>query len=65
MTSFLVFLEFSKTKQRGEGSEQQQQTYNLPKVKTFSTDYKYHLNLTFIIHNKYLSTLYLYIYIHI
>ena len=34
MNSFLVFLEFSKTKQRGEGTEQQQnykftQGYNI------------------------------------
>ena len=40
---------------------------NLPKAVTFFTDYKYsyHLTLTFIIHNKYTSTLYLLTYMHI
>ena len=40
-SSFLVFLEFSKTKQRGGGTKQKQQIINLLKVITFSRDYKY------------------------
>ena len=50
-SSFLVFLEFSKTKQRGGGTEQQQQT------NTFTQGYNilhrlqvHHLTLIFIIH---------------
>ena len=63
-SSFLVFLEFSKSKQWGGGTEQQ--TYQ------FTQGYNilhrlqvHHLTLIFIIHNKYISTLYLYTYIHI
>ena len=37
-SSFLVFLEFSKTKQRGGGTKQKQQIINLLKVITFSKE---------------------------
>ena len=64
-SSFLVFMEFSKTKQRGGGTEQQQQIYQ------FTQGYNilhrlqvHHVTLIFIIHNKYISTLYLYTYIY-
>ena len=66
MSSFHVFLEFSKTNQRGEGTEQQQQTYQF--TQGYNILYRlqvHYLALTFIIHNEYLSTLYLYTYIYI
>ena len=53
---------FGVFKNREERQNNNRQTFT--QVITFSTDYKYHLTLTFIIHNKYLSTLYIYIYIH-
>ena len=59
--SFLLFSEFSKTKQRGGGTEQQQQIYQ------FTQGYNilhrlqvHHLTLIFIIHNKYLYQHYIY-----
>ena len=50
MSSFLVFLVFSKTNQRGEGTEQQQQTYHF--TQGYSILHRlqvHHLTLTFII----------------
>ena len=63
-SSFLVFLEFSKTKQRGGGTEQQQQTYQFTGYNILHRLQVYHLTLIFIIYNNYISTLYLYTYIH-
>ena len=64
MSLFHVFLEFSKTNQEGEGTEQQQQTYQF--AQGYNILYRlqvHYLTLTFIIHNKYLSTLLIFIYI--
>ena len=59
-----AFLELSKTKQRGGGTEQQQQTYQLTQGYNILHRLQvHHLTLIFIIHNKYISTLYLYTYI--
>ena len=49
-----------------EGETEQQQTYQFTKgCNIFHRLQVHHLTLTFIIHNKYISTLYLYTYIHI
>ena len=65
-SSFFALLEFSKTKQRGGGTEQQQQIYQ------FTQGYNilhrlqvHHLSLIFIIHNKYIFMNNIFIYIHI
>ena len=64
-SSFLEFLDFSKTKQRGGGTEQQQQTNQFTKGYNILHRLQVcHLTLTFIIYNKCISTLYLYTYIH-
>ena len=56
--SLLLFLYMLIERRRRRG---RQNNNSLPKVVTFFTDYQvYHLTLTFIIHNKYTSTLYLY-----
>ena len=60
-SSFLVFLEFSKSKQWG--GETEQQTYQFTNI--LHRLHVHHLTLIFIIHNKYISILYLYTYIHI
>ena len=61
--SLLVFLEFSKTKRRGK--EKEQQTYQFTLCYNILHRLQvHHLTLTFIIHNKYISTLYLYTYIY-
>ena len=56
-SSFLVLLEFSKTKQRGGGTEQQQQTYQF--TQGYNRLQVHHLTLIFIIHNKYISIPYM------
>ena len=54
----VVFLEFSKTNQRLEGTKKQQQTYQFTQgYNILHTLQVHHLTLTFIISNKYLSTL--------
>ena len=64
-SSFLVVLEFSKSKQWGGGTEQQQQTYQFTQGYNILNRLQvHHLTLIFIIHNKYISTLYLYTYIY-
>ena len=58
LSSFLVFLEFSKTKQRGEGTEQQQQTYQFTQGYNILHRLQVHHLLTFIIHNNNMLILY-------
>ena len=54
-SSFLVLLEFSKTKQRGGGTEQQQQIYQFTQGYNILHRLQVHQTLIFIIH-KYLYT---------
>ena len=67
-SSFLVlfFIHVINRKEEEEGeTEQQQQTYQFTKgCNILHRLQVHHLTLTFIIHNKYISTLYLYTYIH-
>ena len=48
----------------GGGTEQQQQTYMYQGYNILHRLQVHHLTLIFIIHNKYISTRYLYTYIH-
>ena len=60
--SFLLFLEFQKKKNREDGvTEQNQKAYQFTQGYNILHRLKvHHLTRTFIIHNKYISTLYLY-----
>ena len=64
-THSLYFWSFQK-QNREEGGGTEQQTYQF--IQGYNILHRlqvHHLILTFIIHNKYISTLYLYTYIHI
>ena len=61
-SSFLVVVFFNRKKEEeGETEQQQQFTKGCNILHRLQV---YHLTLTFIIHNKYTSTLYLYTYMH-
>ena len=63
-SSFLVvvFIHVNRKEEEGETEQQQQFTKGCNILHRLQV---YHLTLTFIIHNKYTSTLYLYTYMHI
>ena len=65
-SSFLVFFCMHvNRKEEEEETEQQQQTYHFTQGYNILHGLQlHHLTLTFIIHNKYLSTLFSYTYIH-
>ena len=62
----LYFLSFQDHQNREVGVTEQQQIYQFTQgYNNFHRLQVHHLSLIFIIHNKYISTLYLYTYIHI
>ena len=61
-SSFLVVFIHVNRKEEGEEGETEQFTKGCNILHRLQV---YHLTLTFIIHNKYTSTLYLYTYMHI